>query len=227
MMEHTLTVCPEMKTEIAMSFDVHPNQEAADAKRFLLWVDGVGGYLLCLSNRILIGGPADQNGETDVALLANLSRRHATITRSGDGYIFEPHGSSGIGKKEISNPTPLQNGYEIRLGQSVRLEFRLPSVLSGTAVLGFLSDHRPNYSVDGVIMMEDNFLLGSGSENHVICPDVTEPLVLFRRDGQIWCKCRTSVMIDGKLNEQGGPIQPGSVVTAMDLRFRLEDIPTQ
>src|SRR5262249_55615739 len=57
-------------------------------KRFLLWVDGVGGYLVCLSHRVTFG-QATSDGPIDVPLFADVSRLHAEITRDGEGYVVE------------------------------------------------------------------------------------------------------------------------------------------
>ena len=202
----------------------------ADSQRFLLWIDGVGGYLLCLGERITIGGPADPEQQSDLTLLANLSRKHATISRAGEGYVFEPHGSASLGRRAVSETTPLADGYTIRLGGNVELRFRLPSVLSNAAALEFLSDHRPVYSVDGVIMMEETCLIGPGRDQHIVCPQWSESIVLFRRDrgsdrGEFWCKSRTPLAIDGKAASDGGPIEPGAVVSSgAEVRFRLEAV---
>jgi len=198
---------------------------APTASRFVLWVDGVGALLLCLGDRVTIGGPADPEKQADVSLLANLSRRHATFVRSGEGYLLEPIGPTWVGHRQISETTPLASGYDIRMGNNVQLKFRLPSVLSGTAVLEFVSDHRPVVSVDGIVMMEDNCLLGPGRDQHVICPGWTESLVLFRRNGQFWCKSRNPVSVCGKPSPEGGPIHPGDVVAnGAEVRFRIEEL---
>ena len=210
---------------LTMSPQVSADKKTAENDRFLLWIDGVGGYLLTLSQRLTIGGPADGPQAADLTLLANLSRKHATLFRSGEGYLLDPHGPTCIGDRQVTEETALADGYEIRLGANVRLRFRLPSVLSGTAVLDFFSDHRPANSVDGVIMMQDNCLLGPGSENHVTCPDASESVVLFRRDQQFWVKTRSAVSIDERLSSAGGPIHPGSIVTTTEIRFRLERAP--
>src|SRR5947209_550451 len=46
-------------------------------KRFLLWVDGIGGYLICPGPRGTFG-PGAARGAVDVPLLADVSRLHAT-----------------------------------------------------------------------------------------------------------------------------------------------------
>lgn len=201
------------------------DQQTARSPRYLLWIDGVGAYLLCLGERITIGGPADPEKQADVTLLANLSRKHATLIRSGEGYVFEPHGSASLGNRLVAETTPLADGYTIRLGSNVQLRFRLPSVLSNAAALEFVSDHRPVYSVDGVVMMEETCLLGPGRDQHIICPLWTESIVLFRRDRQFWCKSRTPLAIDGQPSPDGGPIAPGAVVSSgSEVRFRIEEV---
>src|SRR5262249_55200767 len=56
-------------------------------KRFFLWVDGVGGYLVCLSPRVTVGQAA---GDTpaDVPVYADLAKVHAEITRDAEGYLL-------------------------------------------------------------------------------------------------------------------------------------------
>ncbi|GAB4156054.1 MAG: hypothetical protein Tsb009_32930 [Planctomycetaceae bacterium] len=209
-----------------MPLDMTRSQQTEDADRFLMWVDGVGGYLIYLSDQIVIGGPDERGSLTDVSLLANLSRQHATITRSGDGYVIQPAGLVSIGRREIFNAMPLEDGYEIRLGKNVRLEFQRRTVLSGTAVLRFLSDHRPKYSVDGVIMMEDNCLLGPGSENHIVCPEAEDSLVLFRRGENLFCKCRSGLAVGEKsIGKTEQVLHLGDVICAANVRFHLERIP--
>ncbi len=55
--------------------------------RFLLWVDAVGGYLVCLDDQIILGR-AGHDSHADVPLMGDLSRNHATLVRDGDGYIL-------------------------------------------------------------------------------------------------------------------------------------------
>ena len=54
---------------------------------FYLWIDGVGGYLVCLNNRITLG-QATPDAAVDVPLLADVSRLHATLTRDPEGYLL-------------------------------------------------------------------------------------------------------------------------------------------
>ena len=113
----------------------------------MLWIDGVGAYLVCCSPQVTVGGPASGPGSADIELLANLSRLHATFVRSGEGYLLEAHSATKVAGRLVQGRTPLNDKYEIELGESVRLRFNLPTVLSATATIGFESDHRPSRSV--------------------------------------------------------------------------------
>src|SRR5258708_3194940 len=55
---------------------------------YALWIDGVGGYLVCLSHRVTLG-QASVKSPVDIALIADVSRHHATIQRDTEGYFLE------------------------------------------------------------------------------------------------------------------------------------------
>lgn len=187
----------------------------------MLWIDQVGAFLLCLGERVTVGGPA-ANAAADIPLLANLSRRHATFVRSGEGFVLEAHAPAMVAGRAVHDRADLSHGNEIVLGPNVRLNFRLPTAMSGTARLEFASDHRPLQAVDGVILMHDVCLLGSAAENHVRCSGWPEAVIIFRRDGQLWCKSRGELFINGRHVPSGGELSSGAVVTGADFRFRLE-----
>jgi hypothetical protein len=194
----------------------------AVADQFLIWIDGVGAYRLFTSERVTFGGPTRDKEPADLVLLANLSRLHAAFVRSGEGYLLEAHGACKVSDRPVEGRTHLNTNYKVELGTGVRLRFRVPSVLSSTAVIDFLSDHRPTRSIDGVILMGETCLLGPGSENHVCCPEWNETVLVYRQGDGFWCKSRSRIAIDGKWTEGGGPLPPGSYVTGNDMGFRTE-----
>ena len=51
-------------------------------RRFLLWIDGVGGYLVCLGDEVILG-QASSEYQVDIPIQADLSRRHAKISPTG------------------------------------------------------------------------------------------------------------------------------------------------
>src|SRR5262249_20552437 len=61
--------------------------ENASSPRFLLWIDGVGGFLVCLAPKVTMG-QATPEGNVDLPLFADISRVHATLTRDVEGYLL-------------------------------------------------------------------------------------------------------------------------------------------
>lgn len=208
----------------AFRFPTLPSAAAVEA-RYLLWIDGVGGYLICLSPQVTIGGHRPDGQNADLPLLSNLSRHHATLLRGAEGYVLESHGSVKVAGRSVAEKLFMTGDRDIDLGTSVRLRFRLPSVLSMTATLEFLSEHRPSHTIDGVVLMEDNCLIGPGRDNHIRCPGWNETVLLYRRGEQLFCKARGDVFVETSPARSGSPLRPGQIVTGKDLRFRLESAP--
>ena len=198
------------------------NTDVERPVRFTLWIDGVGAYLLCLGDRVTFGGPEFDGKSADIALLANLSRQHATLSRTGEGYLLEAHATVSLAGRPVVDRMPTNADCSIELGGGVQLHFRLPTALSATAVLDFVSDHRPAHSVDGIILMHETCLLGPGRECHIHCPDWSETVVLFLRGDAFRCKSRSDLFVDGTRLGEDDVLCPGDVVTGTELRFHLE-----
>jgi hypothetical protein len=200
-------------------------RNAKDPQQYVLWIDGVGTYLMCLSECVTIGGPQSGTGNgkpADVSLLAHLSGQHASVIRSGDGYLLEAHAPTRLSGRDVLDRCCLCDGDEIQLGENVRLRFRLPSALSASARLEFVSTHRPRRSTDGVVLMDETCLLGSGSENHVPCPNWSDSVLIFRKKNELWCKSRLDLFVGDRHIRGGWRLNPGDIVTGPDLRFHLE-----
>jgi hypothetical protein len=193
-------------------------------QRFMVWIDQVGSFLVYMAECVTIGGPAAEGHVSDITLLANLSRRHATFVRGAERYVLHAHANVQVGARAVHDRVDLGDGCDILLGNSVRLRFRLPSAMSGSARIEFSSDHRPAQLADGVVLMDQTCLLGPGDENHIRCPQSAQTVVLYRQDGALACKSRGTLFLDGRHAPEGGSIGPGSVVTGSDLRFRIEEV---
>lgn len=193
-------------------------------KRFMLWIDGVGAYLVCLNNKSTLGGPASKDAAADISLMAQIGRHHVTFVRVNEGYVLQAHAPSKVRGRDVIDETLLSDGAEIELGNGVCLEFRQPSVLSSTAILNFVSDHRPSFSVDGIILMDETCILGPGGDCHIRCADWSEPVVLVRRGDQLTCQSRTPLMADEKLIDKTTHLSSGSVVSGADCQFRIESV---
>lgn len=167
----------------------------------MLWIDGVGGYLVCWGERVVLGQPAGEshglpgreptgkmpvprkeNGP-EIGIWGDLSRQHAAIARVGDGYTLEPLRTTRVDGRSLTETTLLTDGQVIQLGDSVRLNFRQPHPWSRSARLELASHHRPQPAADGVLLAAEVLILGSGRHCHVVCPGWKHEILLVRQRG--------------------------------------------
>jgi hypothetical protein len=203
----------------------------------LLWIDGVGCWMLHVNDRMSIGGPGISgrgDPSADLKLLADLSRSHASLARCGESYVLAADGPATVSGNPASRPTVIRDGDLIGLGDSVRLRFRQPNALSLTVRLEFDSQHRPARRIDGVLLMDQACILGPADDCHVVCHDWERRIIVFRRDGKLWCKRGApagqtfggddaeELYVNGCRAADAAPLRDGSIVTLGDSRFRIE-----
>jgi hypothetical protein len=191
--------------------------------RFLLWIDGVGGYLVCEADEVVIGQPA-AGGRIDVPILGDISRQHARIHRNGEGYLLQPLRKTKVVGRPVEGWHTLADGQLIELGEGVQLRFRRPHALSTTARLEFASHHRTQPAADAVILMSDSFILGPAANSHVVCRGWTRQLVIFRQDGELWCRTSGTFQVDGRPCEGEGRLTRRSQVVGEDFSLSLEEL---
>ncbi len=189
--------------------------------RFLLWVDAVGGYWVCLGDEILLGQPVG-HGQVDVPILGDLSARHARIRRDGEGYLIEAIRQLHVDGRPVADVSALADGNLIQLGQNVKLIFRRPHALSATARLDFASHHRTQPSADAILLMADTCILGPKPGSHVLCRNWTGEVVLYRHEDNLFCRGPGVLEIDGKRCRQKGPITRNSRISGEEFSLCLE-----
>ena len=201
------------------------NHPRADQR--LLWVDGVGGYLLCLADELLIGQPGAPDSALpppDLPLLADISRRHLRIRRESGGYLLQPHGDTWVNSQQIDSPTLITGGEEIRLGESVRLRFSKPHALSATAKLVVESGHRTDPAVDAVLMMAESCVLGPAPHSHIHCPRWSGEAILFRASGGLQCRSDQELTVDSAPIRGAVTIEPGRRIEGQDFAMTVEEV---
>ncbi len=191
--------------------------------RFLLWIDAVGGYWVCLADEVTLGQPIPQP-IAEIPILGDISGRHAVIRRDGEGYLLEALRPSWLDGQPVRNPQLLNHGSVIQLGDAVRLAFRRPHALSATARLDFLSRHRTQPSADAVLLMAESCVLGPRPHSHVVCRDWTEDVILYHHDGKLFCQTRGWLEIDGVRYRDRGPIHCNSRIVGEQFSLSLEAV---
>lgn len=195
---------------------------AGQSDNFFLWVDAIGVWQVLCRDDLLIGAAAAADEVADIPLLAPLSRRHARFLRQDDAWFLLPLQSCAVGGRAVTGQTLLRNGSEIQLGDRVRLRFRIPSVLSASARIDFLSGHQPRLSLSGVLLMADTLLLGPRQDNHVCCPGWPDSVVLYRRQQQLLCRSRMPLTLADEPLPDQQDLSQGAILSGPELRFRLE-----
>ncbi len=192
--------------------------------RALLWADAVGGYLLCFSSEVVLGR-AGADSEADIPVLGDLSRRHASVLRQGDGYVIRAHHPTYVNGRQVVGLSPLRDRDVIRLGSTVEMLFRQPSPVSSTARLEIVSRHRLPLAVDGVLLMAETCLIGPSPQAHIQAPDLSTTVVLFRQGGSLWCRVPGTFEVDGHTCTSRAPLELHSNVVGDGFSFSLEPLP--
>jgi len=190
--------------------------------RFLLWVDTVGGYLVCLDDEVILGR-AGTDAVADVPLVGDLSRQHATLARDGEGYVVRAIKPTFVNGRAVET-APLRDGDVIRLGSTVELEFRQPSPVSSTARLRVVSRHRLPLAVDGVILMAETCIVGSSRQAHIPAPGLDHPAVLYRQGAGLCCRATGGFEVDGRACAARAPLTLQSSVLGEGFSFSLEPL---
>ena len=197
--------------------------------RFLLWVDGVGGYWVCTRDDVSLGQPRSIDEpaaeSADIPIYANLSRRHAWIRRDGELYMLDPLRETVVDGTPIHEPVALNDGSVIGLGDSLALSFRCPHPLSTTARLDILSRHNTRPSVYGILLMAGSCVAGPGSDRHIPCFDWPEDMILSYRNGQLRCRGPQGMKVNAKRCPDGRALlTSGARVESGPMSFCVEMI---
>lgn len=208
--------------EPAAAVSSPPMEAAESGRRFLLWVDGAGGYLVCLGPRVTLGQAAPDSA-ADVPLLADISRSHASVTRDSEGYLLEAARPLKVNGRSTDRAL-LQPGDRLTLGGGCELTFQQPVPVSASAVLELTSGHRLPLALDGVLLMAETLIIGPGPRAHAVAPDWEQPVVLFRQKDGIGVRCPAGVTVDGQPCGERGTLGLNSQVRGDDFAFAVEPV---
>jgi hypothetical protein len=192
-------------------------------QRALLWVDAVGGFLVCLDDTITIGQPSSGDTVT-LPILADLSRRHAILRRDAGAYILEPLGRTRVDGRDITTPFVLSDNQMIQLGDNVRIRFSKPHALSATARLTIESHHKTQPTADAALLMADSCVLGPNRHCHVQCRDWQRDVIVYRQNDQVFCRADEPLNVDGVLASGKTEINSGARVEGDDFSFAWESL---
>lgn len=186
-----------------------------------LWIDGVGGFRICVGEEWVIGQAVPGN-QVDLTILGDLSRRALALRRSGRDYLLQPWQDVRINQQLVDRPTMLQDGCEMLIGNRVQMSFHQPNPWSSSAILKLTSNHRWQPSVDGVLLLADSIVLGPMEGCHIVCPFWNKELVIFRDGAKLICRSPYEVQVNQQLRSGEFELRVGDKVRSEDLSFGLE-----
>ena len=198
-----------------------PSADTIAVPRRVLWIDGIGGFLCCDQEEVVLG-QAVNGSLADIGIVGDLSRQAAAIRRSGGDYLLQPLQQMWLNDAPVDRAQLLSHGSVLQLGRRVRVGFSKPNPLSATARLDLLSLNKWKPSVDGVLLLADSCVIGPNPGSHVKCPLWKNELLMFRH-GDGWC-FRTLVEVDvnGRKTQGQIPITAGMRIRGEDFSLSVE-----
>jgi hypothetical protein len=196
---------------------------ATTTQNFVMWIDGVGGFLVCTGPSLWAGCYVDQP-RVDIPIQGDLRRKHLRFDLHHDQFVLAPIGPVALDGKPIERPTVLQSGQQIELSGQIRWSYRQPHPLSSSARLDYVSAHRTVPWSDAILLMADTLIIGPHRHNHVHCPGWKNDLIVFRRQGQLFVRSESNLIVDGRRVGRVSPIQPESSIAGEDFSIKLEPV---
>ncbi len=190
---------------------------------FILWVDGVGGYLVC-ADRVNTIGQAVSRTSISIPIIGDLRRRHARLETVGGQHLLQALGQVNVDGEPLIAPVELKHQQVIGLEGGVELKYTQAHPLSKTARLDFVSRHRTQPWSDAVLLASQSIVLGPNRDNHVFCPTWAADLIIFQRKEKWFCRTREPFEIDGVPIEKEGEIQFDSRISGKDFSLTLESV---
>lgn len=191
-------------------------------KRFLLWVDGVGGYLVCLAPRVTFG-QATADGPVDIPLFADVSRLHAELTRDQEGYVVESGRDIQINGVPVKR-SALKPGDRVTLGATCQFQLLQPVPISPTVRLELVSGQRLPLAVDGVILMAESLILGPSPQVHVRLPWAEANVILYRSGEGLGVRYDHPFSLDGRPVQGRASLSIPSQISTERFGFAVEPV---
>lgn len=208
---------------VGYSAALQSTMKHSDQHHFVMWIDAVGGILVCRGDHIYLGQAIPGN-RVDVPIQADISRRHVSIRRDEEGYLLLPIARVLLDGKLVTVPTPLVDGQLIDLGGAVQMEFHRPHPLSATARLTIISHHRTQPPVDSILLLADSCVIGPTRSCHVMARGMAQEVVLFEQGKQLQFRAAGPITIDDNEYERQGPVTEQSRISGEDFSLSLESL---
>ena len=220
-------VQPEIAAAMSTEKPTQDNSGEHDSrlmKSFMLWIDGVGGFLVC-TNPLVTIGRAKPGARIDIPVQADLRREHLQIKRLETQYLVsQPSVETTEGEIDWQL---LADDQQVDLGHGVEIRFKQTHPLGRSARIEFTSRHRTEPWSDAVLLLGDAILMGPDRSNHVYCSRWKDQLVIYRRGNQILLRSQgdqTRLEVDGVAQAKDILLQDGLQITGDEFSISCEEV---
>ncbi|MEO8269349.1 MAG: FHA domain-containing protein [Aureliella sp.] len=198
---------------------------SAATRRRILWIDGVGGYLLVNRDEVTLG-QAIVGSSADIGIVGDIRRKAGAIRRSGSDYLLQPLQATQLNGHAIERAQLLRHDDLIQFGERVQLRFTQPHPLSATARLDMVGLGKFQPHVDAVLLMADSCLIGPQANCHVRCPQWNSaknaPLTLVRRNHDWFFNSTNELLVHGVPQRGLIAAVPGLRLCGADFSLSIE-----
>jgi hypothetical protein len=173
-----------------------PSPPAATPRVAVLWLEGVGTYVLLPFPRVSLGR-VGSSVRPDIPLAGRMPGNAAEIIRTGEQYVLAAHSDVTVNGKKVAEKA-LAPGDRIRVEDGAELRFYLPCPLSATAVLRFETPSLLPGKALEVILLDQFVMIGTKGLCHIKTVSGPRQIVLFVRDGSFWARTEGPLVTSGE-----------------------------
>ncbi len=202
---------------------------ATPSTRHLLWIDGVGTYLLLSTDTVSIGR-SGSSMRADLPVPTEIEGFHAEIRRIDEDFFITPaQGQVIIDGKSIERKL-LEDGDKVELTSRCGFRFYLPTQRTPTAVLKMRKNLRVEGHAQDIILMGGLVILGAGVPGstgngcHICVPHEGKPIVLSRKNGHYRLKAPIEIEVDGEGAGLDAEVPVGAHVKIGELTFTITPV---
>jgi len=164
--------------------------------RFVLEIDGVGGFLVVRDQRVTVG-PISSSEHPTVGLIADPNMAVASIERLDEDYFLRSSRPVQV-NSAVTTEKLLVDEDKIALSSRCRMKFNVPNPASTTATLSLSSARLSRGDIRRVILMDRDILVGPTMGSHIQAKALHDTVTLFAQGDKLFCAGKGQVVIDGK-----------------------------
>ncbi|UCD30363.1 MAG: hypothetical protein JSV03_07810 [Planctomycetota bacterium] len=183
--------------------------------RFVMHIDGVGSFLVLAGQSITIGS-ARSSHNPDLGLMLDTGVPAIRIERDEADYFLESDQNICVNDIPIKRKL-LADEDAVALSSRCRLKFALPNAASASAVLQIQGTRIPGSEARRVILMDREIILAPGGSAHIRCDQLEKAAVFHLRNGRLFCRSETEVLVNGRPMDRNLGITLGANVRIGDV----------